>query len=383
MKRWWSLLLSLVMFLELSILTSAAETNEVEEIVEKYYQYVNAQNVSDYIQLFTADNRYLMNDYVIGNGTEEFFAEQALEIKQMKMLTEETGYLACFISSEEMKEYGKVTFVYVEQEIQGVGNKEELTYVCFVLVNEGNELKIERVATPCLQYIYENNEQFGNSQEYLAQSEQMSRLVLPISNATVLNEGTMLAASALIAPSTITVYFTKDGNANYHGCSRATLDFNTYLRCTIHEEWVVARYASYPAYLQAGVMASKMYAWYNTVNPKRNYAPYYACVLDNSMDQNYWYNSVNDLNAQGSHYVTYLDNALNYASTLALVTEDSESIFETEYRTAEGNIHSGIMNQEGAWALAQQGYSCLQILQEYYGSAPRIQGDYVKLIAHQ
>ena len=161
------------------------------------------------------------------------------------------------------------------------------------------------------------------------------------------------------------------------------MDFNAYLKNTVGQEWTVAYYANYPAYLQAGVMASKMYAWYNTINPKRNYAPYYACVLDNSNDQNYWCYSASNIASQGAQYLRYLENALSFASNLALVTEDSESIFETQYRTNSGYIHGGILNQTAALELARNGYSCLEILQEYYGSSSVTLGDYVKIVAHQ
>lgn len=389
-KKWISVLLVLSMVLGMSMCVSAEESidttmiAEEEELVLNYCQCVNARDIEGYIQLFTADNRERMQSHLLYNGEEDFFREQMITITDMKKLTDEAGYISSVVTAYEQEVYTDIQVVYAEQKVVNGDGTENIEYVSFVLAQEEDGIKIERVSVPNLQVIYNYGEQFGDTCEQAVCIQQQEQMNLISSELIALQEcAAVTSATSLTAPTSITVYFTKSGNISYHGGNRATLDFNTYLRNTIHEEWEISWYQYYPAYLQAGVMANKMYAWYNTVNPKRMSAPYYACVLDDANDQNYWYNSVADLAAQGTKYVEYLDNALSYASNLALVTEDTESIFETQYRANEGTIHSGIMNQEGALQLAKNGYSCLQILQEYYGSAPIISGDYVKIIAHQ
>lgn len=388
MKKIFGMFLLLVVLFEHSIFINAAEqtesvgNNDEMEVILKYYQYVNDKNVDDYILLFTADQRNLMHNHLVQYGEQAFFKNQELKAVNVKLLTDDTAYIANAISFSEAQMYGGLKCVYVEQEIKE-NNASTISYVCFVLAKENNVWKIERISVPNIQYILENGEQFGDVNESVFASRQEAQLQSMIDGRAISQDGMFLTTTSLSAPTSITVYFTKDDNINYHGSNRAPLDFATYLKNTVGQEWVVAKYADYPAYLQAGVMASKMYAWYNTVNPKRNYAPYYACVLDNSNDQNYWCYSASNIESQGAQYLRYLENALAYANGLALVTEDTESIFETQYRTSEGNIHSGILNQAGALALAQNGYSCLQILQEYYGSAPGIRGARVKIVAHQ
>lgn len=388
MKKIFGVLLLLVALLENSIFINAAEqleivgNNDETAVILKYYQYVNDKNVDDYISLFTIDQRDLMHKHLVQYGEQSFFNNQELEAVNIKVLTDETAYIASAINFSEVQMYGELKCVYVEQEIKE-NNSSTISYVCFVLARENNAWKIERISVPYIQCILENGEQFGGVNESVFASRQEAQMQSMIDGRAISQNGMFLTTTSLSAPTSITVYFTKDDNINYHGSNKASLNFATYLKNTVGQEWVVARYADYPAYLQAGVMASKMYAWYNTVNPKRNYAPYYACVLDNSNDQNYWCYSASNIESQGAQYLRYLENALAYANGLALVTEDTESIFETQYRTNEGNIHSGILNQAGAFALAQNGYSCLQILQEYYGSAPGIRGARVKIVAHQ
>ena len=388
MKKIFGVLILLVVLLGNSIFINAAEqleiveNNDETEVILKYYKYENDKNVDDYISLFTIDQRNLMYEHLVQYGEQAFFNNQELEAVNIKVLTDETAYLASAINFSEVQMYGELKCVYVEQEIKE-NNGSTISYVCFVLAKENNVWKIERVSVPYIQFILENGEQFGGANERVFASRQEAQLQSMIDGRTISQNGMFLTTTSLSAPTSIMVYFTKNDNINYHGSNKASLDFVTYLKNTVGQEWVVARYADYPSYLQAGVMASKMYAWYNTVNPKRNYAPYYACVLDNSNDQNYWCYSASNIESQGAQYLRYLENALAYANGLALVTEDTESIFETQYRTNEGNIHSGILNQAGALALAQNGYSCLQILQEYYGSAPGIRGARVKIVVHQ
>lgn len=368
-----------------SILVNAAETTESclnDEIISEYYRCVNNKDINGYISLFTADQRQLMQKHLEQYGTQTFFKNQELEVLNAKVLSRDTANLANAINILETKTYGELKTIYVEQEVKE-NSTTSISYVCFILAKEKDTWKIERISTPDIRYIMECNEQFGNNNEQKSALRQEKQLQSIIGDKTVLYDGMLLEATSLTAPTSITVYFTKSDNIDYHGANKASIDFGTYLKNTVGQEWTVAMYANYPTYLQAGAMASKMYAWYNTVNPKRNYAPYYACVLDDSNDQNYWCYSASNIASQGAQYLRYLESALAFTNSLALVTEDTESIFETQYRANEGTIHNGILNQAAALELAKNGYSCLQILQEYYGSAPGILGQKVKIVTHK
>ena len=354
--------------------------NDYEKIIEQYSDCVNERDIYNYIDLFTKDNRKNMQNHVKINGEKDFF-QNKIHIIQVKKLDNEVGYLASAVSMEELNTFRDIQVIYVQQETTN-GSYNINEYVCFILANEDGRLKIERISTPDLDLIFEYNVQFNENDEKVAQMIQERRLHIQCNQPINLLSSTVTPYASLTAPSKISVYFTKSGNVNYHGATKKSIDFNTYLRNTVPKEWTVSYYANYPAYLQAGVMASKMYAWYNTVNSKRNYAPYYADVLDDSNDQNYWYCAADELKAQGAQYLTYLDNALNYAKNLAIVTEKTEKIFETQYRAGSTTIHNGVMSQSGALQLAKKGYSCIKILQEYYGSAPQISGEYIKIVSH-
>lgn len=391
MRKLFGILIVLIAFCGSCMTVKATDKISVdldseEQIILQYYQYLNEKDVENYISLFTKEQQKLMLNHLLEYGEENFFRTEQIEAKNIKILSDETGYLASTVNTAEIEIYDALKCVYVEQEEEVTNNREidsTTSYVCFVLARENFTWRIERVSVPNMAYIFAENEQFGNANEKEAAEKQSEQLKLLTSSISLLQDGETRSVTSLTAPTQITVYFTKTDNVNYHGSVRSSLNFSTYLRNTVGQEWTVAYYANYPSYLQAGVMASKMYAWYNTVNPKRNYAPYYACVLDNSNDQNYWCYSASNIESQGAQYLRYLENALSYANNLALVTEDSEDIFETQYRTSSGNIHGGILNQTAALELARNGYSCLEILQEYYGSSPVTLGDYVKIVAHQ
>lgn len=180
------------------------------------------------------------------------------------------------------------------------------------------------------------------------------------------------------APQTITVYFTKNENIQHYGKATASIDFHEYIKNVVPEEWIVSYYGEYPTYLQAGVMACKMFGWYHTVYPSYQYAPYYADVKDNSDSQNFLYNSYSKMLKK---YQTYLTAAMNFAQNLVMVTEQTNELFLVQYRSNSGGIHSGYLNQAGALELAKQGTSALEILNTYLGSTPFTKGQMIKLIA--
>lgn len=172
-----------------------------------------------------------------------------------------------------------------------------------------------------------------------------------------------LARSSLSCPSNITVYFTKAANYNYYGVKTKSLTFSTYLTNVLPQEWIISYYGSYPQYGYASALASKMYGWYCTVNPKFDYDPYFADVKDDSSDQNFLYNSRSSL---ASVYRNYLDSVLSYIDRLAMVESSTNSIFEVHYYASSGTQYSGKMNAAECLSKAKNGETYSAILHYYY-----------------
>ena len=125
-------------------------------------------------------------------------------------------------------------------------------------------------------------------------------------------------------------------------------------------------------------MASKMYGWYYSVNPKWNYAPYYADVKDSSVDQNYLYGSYSDL---ASNYQDYVDSAISDLQGVAMVNYNS-SLFEVHYHATSGSYHSGQMSASGALSKAKDGSTYKTILHYYYDSSTYSGNNAVKFISY-
>lgn len=375
-----ALILTLAVMLSLSVL---AVTNEVqgsaEELVYSFVEAVNKKDMDGYISLFTNWNQEAMKSFAKYNTTVEFFKEDNIKLLNVKELTDSKGR-ATNISAEQ-ENYDDVVLLYTEELItykrtEAVTSELEdgYNYRVFVIVKEDGAWKIERVSVPSIFDIKNAGEGFGsdNEQEKMeAQLEKQSQLIEQDISAPAEIETKSLPTP----PINTTIYFTKSANINNHGSTSASIEFYTYLENCVPNEWFVSYGVSYPSYLQVGVMASKMYAFRNTVYPKRNYSPYYACMLDNSYDQNYLYSAYSSL---GSYYQSILDSAVSYNRYMAMV-DYNENLFEAQYRTSEGTQYSGTLNQTAMYNQVVGGMSFFQCLHYYYSYSAY---EMIKMVIH-
>lgn len=342
---WLAIAIMIIQFAVPSTQMLAKAQNDGYDIVQSVVEFINDEDVINYISLFDSYNQNLMNEYVSDNGTDGFFQTEHIELLEVKELSYDIGISSAQVSAGELENYTDIQVYYTKEQLQVKATSDVLqngiSYKVYVLGLENGERKIIRISAPTLTIIGEAGESFEN--EHFIQPRAL-----------------------LTLPSTICVYFTKTENINYHNQERANISFNTYLKNVIPIEWTVSRYSVAPAYLYAGAMASKMYAWYNTINSKRNYAPYYSHVLDNTNDQGYLATSYSGLSAT---YRSYVDSTMSTIGSTAMVTGAGgaeDKLFEAQYRMNSGVANGGILNESTAWQLAQQGYTYQNILRYFY-----------------
>lgn len=366
--------------------------NEPEDILMEYCEFINGSDVDGYISLFTEDHQVTMKDFVEENSDETFFQESNVSIQDFIELSDEELKISLEMIPVELSKYDECKAYYVHLSGDFEYADKDDTFKVFLIVQENDEWSISNIYTPVIYNLYKEGVSFGSEEETMEMNSQMQASLLGEDDIAALDEETLLSDETLVtnedgvlrastlkytAPSTITVYFNKSANSSYYGKKVATLDFHEYLKNVVPEEWVVSYYGSYPAYLQAGVMASKMYGWYHTVYPSYQYSPYYADVMDDSNSQNYLYNSYSSMS---STYQGYLNSAMSYAKNLVMVTETSEKLFLVQYRASSGSAHSGIINQAAALTLAKQGYAAVEILNNFLGSSTYTNGEAIKFM---
>lgn len=331
--------------------SAAAQGQDSCAIVTDVISFTNSANVESYIDLFDDKNRSLMSDYVDANGSKDFFQETSVELLGLEQLTYDEGVRATCLTEDELDGFSDIRF-YLSQES--------------VLAKAGADLVEDGV----------------RSRVYVIGKENGEDKLIRIIGSQTDEVSTMSARALLYAPGGVTIYFTKSANRSYHGTTRATIDFTTYLKNVIPNEWYVSYYSSAPAYLEAGAMASKMYAWYYTLQPKWNFAPYYADMVDSSDDQNYLATSYSSLN---STYSSYVDAALSTISGEAIVNATGggeENIFATYYNSGSGSYHGGTMGATKALSLAQEGYSYKNILRYFYDYCNGANGNAIVFRTH-
>ncbi len=360
--------------------TDANSADSMTLLVNKYVDAINNNDVDAYIALFTQDNQNEMTSYIKAYGKDDFFQENNVELTNITKLSDQVGKDSSNITKDEISKYSDTTIYYTEMIVQvknGNGNDDDdildngYVYKNFIIVKENGDWKISRVSSPDLAIITDKKEGVGTEHEKLKMEDQKTKTQLQISEdieivldqaITSVVPNAVLAASPTSDPTSITVYFTKSANSNYYGVSYKLLDWTTYLKNVIPQEWIVSYYGSYPAYLQAGAMASKMYAWWYINHPKWNYAPYYSNVKDNSEDQNFLYNAYSSMS---STYRGYEDEVISLLNNFAMCRNDGV-MFEVHYHATQGTQHSGTMSASGALSLAQSGNSMYDILSYYY-----------------
>lgn len=353
-----------------SVFEVRAQEVDNEEAVALVYQFVNATNANDvdaYIKLFTEEIQDEMYEYVRNFGSSNFFQELSMDLEDLQILSEETAIQSAQIT-EELEKYEDVIVAYAEMNIQYKGDydyiindyaqNDGIYYRNYVLVKEEGKWNILRVSAPNIKAIADNGEGFNTTDEMMAMYKQEEQ--------SSIGSERLSSRAALSCPTSTTIYFTKSGNYGTHMGPSASIGFQTYLKNVIPNEWIVDHYGSYPAYLRAGAMGTKMYAWYYTVYPKWNFSPYYACMKDDSSDQNYNYSSYNALN---STHRGYVDSALNDISNKAMVVSGTSNIFEVHYHATEGSKHSGQMSASGCLSKAKAGDSYETILHYYYDNS--------------
>lgn len=342
-----------------------------DDLIDLYVEAINDGDADRYITLFTADNQNEMDSYINDFGTDEFFKEESVELKNATLLSDEVGKYSAAISDNEIAGYDDIAVYYVEMVIDAKAGTNDLAengyaYRDFVIVKEDGAWKILRISSPNLKIIVNADEGFdtaGEEAELQRKKELEQSLIQEAINFSMCAErGLTPLEGPTSDPASITVYFTKTANRNNYGVNTKKLNWTTYLKNVIPGEWTVSRYASYPSYLEAGTMASKMYAWYCIENPKWDYSPFYADVKDNTSDQNFLYNAYDSM---ASRYRGYVDEVISYVRNVAMCNDDGE-LFEVHYLANSGTQYSGWLNEEKAYSLAKDGYSTFQILSYFY-----------------
>ena len=333
MKKVLGIFLSLTMCASLvlgnAITTSAHEekTDVKEQIIWEFVDAVNRQDVDQYVSLFTDDIQDEMKDYLKANGSESTFAESHREILSIEK-TE------CVVPEKEQGQFEDAVIYRVTEDVTYKENARQNTYAL-----------ISGVATHDYVIVLEN----GNWRLYRVSAH----------NGVSGNR-------SLVEPIETFIYFTKSANISFYGSGSSGIYFYDYLKDVLPKEWYISHYVSYPHYGYASAMASKMYAWYCTENPKWDYYPYYACMKDNSSDQNYLINSYSNL---ATNYRNAEDAVLSYISNLAMVKSSDGSVFEVHYNASSGSYHSGTMSASGCLSKAQSGDLYDTILHYYYDNS--------------
>lgn len=315
--------------LETGITTSR---ENVQDIIYQFVECVNEKNVEKYISLFPTQERDEMKAFVELMGVNEFFAEESRSIIGVRFCYE-------YVPEINLEKFQESVAYYVTENVTYKRNLKRAIYpFCdgvstykYVLVKENGKW-----------YIY---------------------------SVSLLNDKSM---NSLSTPTETFIYFTKSVNIAYYGPGTSGIYWNNYIKDVLPNEWTIWYYFYSTDYAYSTALASKMYGWYNTVNPKWAMAPYYACMKDNSDDQNYtvWsYDALDPIpkNAENT--------ALTFIYNRALVNSDTGNIFEIHYHATAGSYHSGQMSASGCYSLAQSGSTYAEILHYYYDGSSYIGSD--------
>ena len=270
-----------------------------------------------------------------------FFQAEKTTVLNAKELSPELGVSVARITAAEQENYEDIRVIYVKEKVKAKAGsdvvEDGVDYNAYVIGTQDGTRKIIRISAASLDVIEDSKQGFGDEPQ-----------------------------ATLTLPSSVKIYFTKSENRNHYGKDRATISFYGYLKDVIPNEWIVSYYSSYPAYLEAGAMATKMYAWNLTLYPDCSGAPYYADMKDDSSNQNY---TVGSYSALASRYQGYIDSALSTTYKIAMTKSGSTAescVFETQYHSNDGSQGSGILNASTAYTLAKSGNSYQQILRYFY-----------------
>ena len=327
-----SLIGCLLLFLCYSrtLLAYSVQANKCEDLIYEFADAINTRNMDKYVSLFSKDIQGEMEDYINTRGQKESFAEEKVEILKI----EKTEIIA------PEKSYPQFDDAIVFLVYENVHYDENITHKTYPMISGETEKYYVVVLEDDVWKLYRVSAVPGKQQ-----------------------------SRNLSEPIETFIYFTRSENIAFYGNGTSGIYWNTYLKDVLPNEWYISYYSNYPHYGYASAMASKMYAWYNTVNPKWDYYPYYACMKDNSSDQNYSIFSYDNL---ASVYRNAEDSALSYISDKALVSSNNSNLFEIHYHATNGAYHSGTMSASGCLLKAQAGDTYATILHYYYDKSSYI-----------
>ena len=302
-----------------------------ESLIFAYEDAVNHHNVDEYISLFAKPIMDEMEDFICLNGQDYFFLEEKYTILDYKEIKDgdAPNYLTAY---EDVSTYA------VSAEITYGDNAGRIT--CNLINGENN----------CIFTFVKEN---GTWKIYNISSN-------------AVEDDNLNHVRSLACPSETVIYFTKTDNYVHWGAPSYNLMWNDYLKNVIPGEWYVSYFSLYPDYGYTSVLASKMYAWYNTYHPKWYYAPFYACMKDNDDDQNYHYLEYDSL---GSYYQGMENSALSAMSNYAIVNSYG-NVFLIHYNSLNDVYHSGTLYQPKALTFAQGGQSYDYTIHYYYDQCP-------------
>lgn len=153
-------------------------------------------------------------------------------------------------------------------------------------------------------------------------------------------------------PAKIKVYRVAYGNGKIED-----IDFKTYCKVVMANEFA---YDSRPiAYLRAGALCVRNYAWYHYLTASGSLGYH---VKDDTSYQKY--NPAENISSYPNSCA-----AVDYIWSVNM-SNSRARLFVTQYRSYEGSKGSGILNQNEAYNLAKSGYKYYEILHYYYDNSP-------------
>ncbi len=354
-------MLCLLILLSSTAVCHAEEIDVREELIYQYAQYVNSQNLDNYIGLFDSTTQSWMNQQ---RNDPNFFLGEIVEIEQVKALSNETGMKAAFIEEGEFGS-NEVSVYYVQANCDTTNVTSEnikslngdVSYV-FVFVKENDIWKIGRVSIADINQIVKAGEGFSNT----------------IENIALAKEGNAMMRASLSEPDSIRVKMTKTANSNYWGDTYVDVPFEEYILNVVPNEFVVSHGGEY---LKAGTMAVKMYGWYYTIHKKYPNSPGGCDVQDTTSDQSYLATSYANLGI----YQSKMDTAYSAIESKALVN-NAGNIFLTQYIDKITDSEVGKMGAETALSLSKAGKTYLQILQNAYDNSDNAGSGSVKVVSY-
>ena len=346
----------------LGIVTPASRAAAIPEdqmLVYRYYQAINNKSWDSWLSLlgtaysFNMKN-HLDNEYYQKNDLGVYAIDNVLSVSEIQKIDAlEYNSIIELLEGENHEVYLVKTELSVDKENEFYFDGTNYNLIFVGTVN--NERKIVGVRLPLVETVeaYENK---TDSEAYE---------IMRFGSDVELQSAANCAYTA--NPSSIVVCRWRYGDG-----SCETVDFNKYVKVvTAGEYGYVSRDTDYHC---AGAIAVKMYAWYKIVISDPNDA--YHVTDTNETDAShplsyqvynpgtYWNSSV-----WGTVY-NRVDSVWSYN-----IYGTGYRRMNTQYRAGYGSGNSGILYQETANDLANQGYGYHAILNYFYGNSGESSGN--------